>query len=509
MGKLLAVADRLAMGAQPIVTPTALPAPITGWNTRDALDAMDPTDAVILDNWYPDAGGLVVRNGFQQWATGIGTGQVQTLAEYNAGATRKLLAAGGGSIYDASLTGAVGAALGSGFGSNQWQTGNFKARLFFVNGQDTPQVYNGSALANATFSGVTQSTLNSVYVYKQRLFFGAVNTQGFWYAALNAITGALTFFDLSTLSTLGGNMIAITSMSHDGGDGVQDYICFVMSSGDVFIYLGVDPGDATQWALVGRYRISPPVSPRAVCRYGAESYLTTADDHVPLQQQLVALKVGQVPPRSKVSSAVQNAVNANGAGFGWQSLYYPAGRRLIFNIPNIDGTFDQHVFNTETSAWCRFVGMPSVCWGLYNNNLFFGSAGGIVYMANTGSLDLLQPVLADAQQAWNKFDAPIRKRVTAFRPIVQSVGQIAYSFGVGFDYGNIDITASVASGVTGSPWNTSPWNTSPWSAEAVVDQRWRIAGGTGEAVSFRLIATATQPATWFRTDLRIEPGNAL
>ena len=77
----------------------------------------------------------------------------------------------------------------------------------------------------------------------------------------------------------------------------------------------------------------------------------------------MALKLGQLPPRSKVSTAVQNAVRANLTAFGWQALYYPRGRRLIFNIPNPDGTFCQHVQNTalQSQPWCRFVNMNAYC----------------------------------------------------------------------------------------------------------------------------------------------------
>jgi len=37
--------------------------------------------------------------------------------------------------------------------------------------------------------------------------------------------------------------------------------------------------------------------------------------------------------------------------------------------PHLDHDFQQHVFNTETRAWCRFTGQNALCWGLYNDNL--------------------------------------------------------------------------------------------------------------------------------------------
>src|ERR1700742_2746076 len=108
---LLSRADRLKIATPPVVDPTNLPAPIKGWNTRDALTDMDPLDAVQLDNLFPDTSGVNIRNGYQVYATGLGAGAVQTLAEYNAGSTRKFLAAASGAIYDVSASGAAGAPL--------------------------------------------------------------------------------------------------------------------------------------------------------------------------------------------------------------------------------------------------------------------------------------------------------------------------------------------------------------------------------------------------------------
>lgn len=508
---MLTTAQRYQLASKPNSTIQTVPAPVGGWNTRDALDAMDPTDAVVLDNFYPNAGGVFMRNGYQSWATGLG-GTVKTLAEYNAGSTLKFIGAAGGKFFDITNTGPVGSPLATGFTSDAWQTVPFLSRVFFANGVDTMQVYDGATMANSTFTGVALNTLVGCAVYQNRLFFWPNNSTGFWFAPLNSITGALAFYDLQAFCPHGGNLVSITTVSHDGGNGVLDFIVFSMSSGDSLLYFGNDPSNPDAWQLIGIYRISPPVSPRAVCQYGADSFITTADDHVPLQQQLVALKVGALPPRSKISTAVQNAVIANRNGFGWQALYYPAGRRLIFNIPNPDGTFYQHVQNTgmPSQPWCRFTGMNAFCWGLFNNKLFFGAAGGVVYQADVGNLDNSNlPIMASGQQAWTTFNLPARKRLTAIRPIIQSQGNINYSFDVGYDYGAINIVAAAASPDNGSPWNTSPWNTSPWSPELTVDSRWRISGGSGTALSVALALSSRTSMAWLRTDFRYEPGIAL
>jgi hypothetical protein len=516
--------QRLAIAAKPVaVAPPSVPSPIKGWNARDALTAMDPLDAVQLDNWYPDASGLNLRNGYAISRTGMGSAGVRTLAEYNAGGTRKFLGCASGSIYDISATGAVGAPLATGFGSDAWQTEQFLSKLFFANGTDIMQVFDGTTLTGAGFSGGSTpslSTLIGIKQYQQRLFAWQANSTGFWYALLNSISGALAFYDLAAFSPAGGNLINVTTYSHDGGNGVLDFIVFIMSSGWALIFYGNDPADVNNWQQIGRYRIAAPVNIRSVANYGGEAFVTTFDDHVAMSAELEALKEGRNAPRSKISTAVQAAVTSTGSTFGWQALYYTKGRRLIFNIPNADGSFSQHVQNTavsypdpvagrNVSPWCRFVGMPALCWGLFKDNLFFGGANGTVYQADTGQLDNLGSITGIAQQAWNTFDSPNRKRLTDVRPIIQSFGNLQYTFAVGFNYGNINISAVAVSSAIGSPWDTSPWETSPWSPDFSVSTLWRSAGGDGVAAGWMINCSATNSVTWLRTDFRGEIGNAL
>lgn len=521
MTKIMSRQQRLAIAQKPVaVAPPSVSSPIKGWNTRDALTAMDPLDAVQLDNWYPDTSGLNLRNGYVPYATGMGTGSVQTLAEYNANGVRKLFAGANDAIYDISSGGAVGAALATGFSNNAWQTEQFLQKLFFCNGADTAQVYNGSTIGNWAFTGLSGNPPIGVKQYQQRLYFWQANSTGFWYAPLNAILGALNFYDLSAFSPDGGNLVAVTTYSHDGGNGVLDFIVFILSSGWALIYYGNDPSTNLNWQMIGRYRLAAPVNIRSVCNYGAEAFVTTFDDHVALSVELQSLTEGRLPPRSKISSAVQAAVSSNQSGFGWQALYYTKGRRLIFNIPNANGTFYQHVQNTavtypdpiaarNVSPYCRFVNMNAFCWGLFKDNLFFGGSGGIVYQADTGALDNLGPVSAVGQQAWNSFESSARKRFTDIRPIIQSFGNVSYTFAMGFDFGPLNITEQISASAIGSPWDTSPWDVSPWSPDFVVSTLWQTGGGDGVAGGWAISLSATDAVTWLRTDFRGEIGNAL
>ncbi len=516
--------------------PTSLASPLKGWNTRDPFEAMDPLDAIMLDNWYPTVNGLVVRNGFVRYATGAdfvlvddsapanpltddsgvpfsggGFGPVETLAAFTSGTVNKFLAAASGAIYDITLGGVVGTALKEGFANNHWATAVFNGHQFWVNGADPMQIYDGSALSNAGFTGVSLSSLFGVGVFNNRLYFWDGISPGFWYGGVNSIAGALTFFSFGMTTRTGGNLIQVEVFSYDGGLGIQDYTCFFLASGEVLMYQGTDPSNANNWALVGRYMLPPLVDREAICRYGGDIYCATQSDHQQVSKLLIALKLGESTPLTKISGAARNAFLGGEGRLGWQAIYYPQGTRLIFNVPNADGSFFQHVYNTSTQAWCRFTGMNAYCWEVFQGKLYFGGING-VYQADWDSTDNGDPITAIAQQAWQLFDSPLTKRVAAVRPIVQSGGLSNFNFGMAFDYDtpSVQVPASgTPTGVGGLIWGLGRWGSSYWRGGGVVNSQWKVAGGQGSAVGLGLAANTATGATWIRTDFMIEPGSAL
>src|SRR5689334_19354806 len=84
------------------------PAPIGGWNARDALASMKPIDAVVLNNFYPRPSYVEFRGGRAAHATGM-TGNGKTLMVYNKlTGSNEMYAATSSGIYNVSSAGAVG-----------------------------------------------------------------------------------------------------------------------------------------------------------------------------------------------------------------------------------------------------------------------------------------------------------------------------------------------------------------------------------------------------------------
>lgn len=49
----------------------SLPSPIGGWNCRDSLANMRPTDAVVMNNCFPLTTEVMLRKGYTRYATGM------------------------------------------------------------------------------------------------------------------------------------------------------------------------------------------------------------------------------------------------------------------------------------------------------------------------------------------------------------------------------------------------------------------------------------------------------
>lgn len=500
--------------------PTAISAPTGGWNTRDSQDAMKAGDAVVLDNWFPGLGSCYIRNGSSAYATTLG-GQVKTVAEFNAKGLRKFIAAANGNLWNISSAGA-GVSLAAGFGVDAWQTAQFDdasggPRMGLVNGSDAPQIYDGATVAAMTVSGsgLTVSNLNGIHVHKSRSYFWDNRSQDFWYSATNALGGVLVKFPLGRVTNGGGNLMGMGTWSVDAGDGMADMAVFILNSGDVLVYAGDDPGTAAAWVLKARYSMGAPLSTRAIKKIGSELIVVTKSGYIPLAKALPGGRVyeNKSSISDKIRGAALDATKTYGANFGWDVAHYPSKNMLLVNVPLSSTQIYQHVMNTETGAWTRFTGMNALSWGLYNDNLYFGTANGTVLLADSGHNDLGIAIPADAQTSWNYLgDRRRTKRATAIRPLLRTTGgALTYNVGVGFDFESISLSITQATPtLQTSAWDVSPWDVTPWAGDFVTSNLWSSIVGDGYAISMRLkISSSTQGVDWFATNYLVEPGSVL
>lgn len=494
----------------------SLPPPVGGWNALDALADMPPDHAVTLDNWFPNADRVSVRRGFAPWSTGY-PAAVESLMPYAppSGAQR-LFAAAGTAVYDATGSGAVGAAMLSGRVNARWQWAQMTTAgghfLLICNGADTPQVWNGTAWANTTITGPVVTNLAWVNIHQRRMWVGEANSLRGWYLAPNAIGGAANFFDFTGLASLGGHLIGMGTWTRDGGSGPDDLAVFVTSEGEALIYSGTDPASISTWSLVGIFRIGRPLGRRCMIRAGAELLIMTDEGFISLSDVLPVdrSQQGAVAISRQINPAVVQTARNFSASFGWQAFIYPSSNMLIFNVPATGGLFEQYVFNTITRAPCRFKGMDARCWGLLNGRAFFGGTNS-VFLSDTGTTDNGADIQAVAVQAFNSFGRAAQKKAFKRCQVILS-SEAAPAAGVDMvvDYRTAAPLPPV--GVAPSSlalWDVALWDRALWAGEAIFDQQ-RGVRGVGRVAAVRVLSVSrvARPA-WLASNITFIPGGLL
>ncbi len=511
---------RQAVRKNPLRQSTAsgksVPAPVGGWNAKDSLAEMKETEAVVLNNWFPEGSYVRLRGGHQEYATGLGTGVVETLMAYTGLTQKKFFGCANGAVYDVTVSGAVGAAAVSGLTNNRWyytnygnSAGNF---LFACNGEDTPLKYDGSSWSTMSLSGIASSAdLITVGAFKERLFFIEKDSLSFWYLAVNAISGALTEFDMSSFCTKGGYLIAMGTWSRDAGDGADDYIVFLTSEGEVIVYQGSDPSDANNWALSSIFTIARPLGRRCLFRIGSDLVAVTEEGFIPLSKVLiVGRNVNSVKISDKIEDAVSDATAAYGANFGWQGIFFPSKHMAIFNFPITAGAEQQQfVCNTQNGSWCKFTGLNANCWEVYDEEIYFGGNDGAVYKAETGTDDNGAEISTEALQAYTYFSSRSKvKRVTLVRPVMRSTGNLVVSTNVSVDFNYIPAADPLATNeFAGAEWDEEYWDDPYWGDSFRVSKSWRSCNGYGICAALGVkTSTKYQEIQWLSTDYVYELG---
>lgn len=478
----------------------SLPSPTGGLNTRDNKAAMSPVDAVTLTNWVPGPDGVISRKGYVEHLTGLES-TVETIIEYHSSSTQKMVLGSGSKLYTGTATAGTATELGTGYTSARWQGFQHTANLVLLNGADTPQVYNGSTVSNGTHtgSGLTPANLKSGMVHQGRAFYMENAAPHFWYAGPGAFQGTLSKFDLSEIASEGGNLAAMASWSRDGGNGPDDYAVFFMTTGEVLIYVGTNPGDASFWSLTGRYYIGSPLDVRGVVPYGTDVYVMTKSDFIPMTQVLALGRITEGV--SKLSGAAQQVARDYADNTGWQAILYPRGNWLLFNIPVTTKRFDQYGINTQNGAAFKFEGWNSYSFGVAFDRLYMGGDG-VVYLCDEGFKDGGSAIQTDAQQAFSDFGDRQRKQVTTFSPVHQTDGNVTLRAAIAYDYQGTTTSQTVSSESTSQSWDDITWANWVWALPNVLRRpRYSSARGEGRAVSLRMRADVLgQQIKWYRTD---------
>lgn len=467
-----------------------LSAPVGGWNAKDSIAHMPPLDAVSMINYFPATTSVVLRYGHSRHATGF-SGFAQSVMAYAGAATNKLFAVtSAGNVYDCTSAGAVGAAAVTGLSNGKWQKVNVATTggnyLMAVNGTDKDIVFDGTnwhrdgdgSPYNITVGD--SSTWIDITLHKNRVWAVQKNTLVAWYLPTGAIGGAAAKLDLSAFATKGGSLVNVITWTIDGGAGVDDFLVFITTKGQVIVYQGTDPSSSSTWALRGVWDIGSPVGNRSAFKWGADILIICQDGLVPMSKELLTSRSKpQIALTQKIQWAISSAVTNYGSNFGWQTLEFPKQNMLLLNVPvGTTGSQEQYVMNTITGAWGQFQGWDAQCWELFNDELYFGSNTYVGHAWNTNA-DNGSAINGFILQAFNAFGEPaVRKRATAMRPYVLTNGAPSIYCGMNWDFDTSNPTSPLSfTPISYGQWDSGVWDTAVWGAD--LSPSYALQGVTG------------------------------
>lgn len=493
------------MPAQASARGISIPAPVGGLDALSPLAAMPASNAIALDNCFPQPGYVEIRKGHGKHNLVTGAPAIESLMPYNALAVAndKLFAAGSTKIWDVTTltTATISAAAVTSLSNARFQHTNMSTSggqfLWICNGADAPRYYDGSTWATASVTGITPTDIINCAVFKNRLWLARKDTLNAAYLNTDSIAGTATPFDLTGVFTKGGYLQAIGSWSRDGGDGPNDSLAFLSSRGEVAVYTGVNP--ATDFILKSVYTIGPPIGRRCLLKVGADLAVISVDGVLPLSQAVQTDRAAAL--NAAITKNIHPLMNAAARSykdnFGWQLVGYPRGTRAILNIPLTENVSqEQYVMNTITGAWGHFTGENANCWAVFQDRLFYGGNAGRIVEADSRGFDDDGAIDFNVETAFSYAGAKGKlKQFTMCRALLTTDGQAAPGLAINIDFARTaEVDAVGFATVLAAQWGVDKWDEGVWPEITRIVTDWLSVSGEGYTVSIRMAGSIVAPS---------------
>jgi len=475
------------------------PAPRKGWVLSESYAMQSPETALTLDNWFPTTTGLRVRAGRAKRATLAAGVPVRSMWEYIGAAGRQRFAADLDKVYDittvavptspvtATVTGRT-----SGYYATVQITTVGGVFQYCFNGTDKPLLYDGATftaidgVSTPAITGVTTTTLSHGWVYQNRIFMVQKGTQTAWYLPVDSVGGAAQDVSLAGVFQDGSSLLFGATWSLDAGDGTNQKCVFVSTTGEVAIYQGTDPSDATKWALQGVYNMSRPLGMKAIMQAGGDLLIATEEGIIPLSEAVN--KDSAALSLSAVSRAIEPEWRKEAKdriALPFEILKWSSNSMMVVSLPPGTGLADHcFVCNLQTGAWARFTNWQTRCMTLFNGRGYFGANDGCVYEMESGGSDDGTPYTAAYCGAFDLLGAPgLTKTITLARTIFKAASPIIAKVSASMNYDETMPSApsSPANFLT-SDWDNGLWDSTLWDTSGIKASyltNWTGIGKTG------------------------------
>lgn len=510
-------------------------APVAGLDVTQTLVGADPLTAITLNNLIPRVYGCTLRAGYSQWATGL-AGEVRSLMPYNTPTGTQLFAASSnGSIYDVSspslvpptpiYSHPVADVLG------EWYSINFVAAggnyLLSVCAGEGYHIYNGTTWLEVSqgtgagqINGLDPALFAYIFQWKGRVWFLRKDSAIAYYLPTGQITGTVTPFDFGPFLQHGGPLAVGYNWTVDGGEGIDDKLVLFSLEGDVLIYGGTDPSDASKFAKQGSYFLGHlPSGRRCVSQYGTDLAILSEKGLCFLSELLRGQGFfSNAPIAQRVNSSLAQEVSKKMTQRYWELVFLPHEQLIVINTPTSNAQDKQWAYEVNTKAFCTLTRMPMLCIAAFDRQTFFGDADGNVWLAFSGSSDGSVGATRGADlegvvvSAFLPFGEPFRKKIFLMaRPAFLAPIAPAIKVTINADWsfnqpkGSPQFTPPEGS----SLWDSGIWNQTVWNGSEQSYAAWVGVEGEGFYGALSMKIRGEPGTTFVSWQLLTQPGGVL
>jgi hypothetical protein len=383
------------------------PVPIGGLDARRTIGSQDLNNCIYTYNLVPYEYGMAVRHGYREWQVGYNLGfglGIRTLIPYDSALESEvgdsLFAVTNEGIwnpaeYDTPPTLAVAFPIidgNAGFGTYaHYVTDAAENIVFYADAENGLYVFENDVWAPSVdissddpanpLEGVD---IKFVVVHKERIWFVKRNSTTAFYLAIGAKQGNATPFFFGSKLKHGGTLEGLFNWSVDGGDGADDQLVGVGHAGDVIIYKGLDPEDAS-WTIVGTYFIGQiPNTPKFGTQQGGELHLLSTFGLVSMNDILKGVDSNIMQSDAdgtgmavKIASIIREYMQTDVESNEWSIAFAPSEGGLILDVPQRNSNAHiQLYYNIAARAWGFWRNVPMHCFETWRESVFFGTADG-------------------------------------------------------------------------------------------------------------------------------------
>ncbi len=355
------------------------------------------------------------------------------------------------------------------------------------------------------FDTHTSKDIAFIWLYKRRVWFFVKESSIAYYLPTDQFSGVLAAFDFGQQFNLGGANLWATSWTYDSGAGIDDSLIIASTEGQVLVYEGSNPDDASDFHIKGRwYGGRFPVGRRNFCEHGGDvvficeygtvsiSDLVAGRLHTANLSGTVGFKIN---PR--LAELVTNQIDDE----YWFLQPHPSEELMYMGTPVVSPSSGRRQYlgmNSLTNAWSTFSAIDTLCAAIWYGKFIFGTSLGMVNQGFVGVQDNVSSdgvirgdeITARLQGNFNDYGAPNQNK-RMLRIKVYGLANIDPRFYAIFR-DEYDVTspigAPISASIVGGLWDDALWDDVAWSfGEGNGSfKRWFGVTGFGKKLSLQL-----------------------